>query len=227
MYNDKFNIIGSGKSSLLEFLRKKNNIEVHSEPLGAWQDLRSENIFNLHYSNPEKYSFAFQSFVLLTLAKRNLHTSDKPVQVYERSLDSVQHIFIKALEKTQSIDASMKFILEEYIEFLNQHFNDEADLIIYIRTSPSTVLERINNRGRSEERGINKDYLILLHKLHEAWIGKQQKKGRVFVIDGNLSYEEIEKEYKHCVTAIEQKLYNKELDGLLHDITRLKIKTEE
>lgn len=212
---------------MLEFLRKKSNIEVHSEPLGAWQDLRSDNIFNLYYGNPDKYSFAFQTYVALTLAKRNLHSSKKPIQVYERSLESVRNIFIKALEKTQSINDSMKFILEEYIDFLNQYFNDEPDLIIYIRTSPSTVLERINDRGRSEERGINKNYLTLLHKLHEAWIGKLQKKGRVFVVDGDLSYEEIEKEYKLCLCAIEQALYNKELDGLLDNITKLKIKSTE
>lgn len=214
----------SGKSRFLDFLKKRSFIETHSEPLSAWQDLHSQNLFSLHYSDPEKYSFAFQSYVLLTLAERSCHTSDKSVQVYERSLESAQHVFIKALEKTQTIDQPMKYILEENIEFLNKHFNTEADFIIYIRTSPFTVADRIDNRGRSEERNISKDYLLLLHKLYEAWI-KKQKKGRVFVINGELSYEEIEEEYKNCLFEIEQKLYDRELTGLLDDLTGLKIKS--
>lgn len=216
----------SGKSRFLDFLKKKSFIEVHSEPLSDWQDLHSHNLFSLYYCDPEKYSFAFQSYVLLTLANRNLHTSGKSVQVYERSLESAQHVFIKALEKTQAIDLPMKYVLEEYIEFLNKNFQTDTDLIIYIRSCPFTVAERINNRGRSEERNISKDYLLLLNKLYESWI-KKQKKGNVFVIDGTLNHEEIEQEYNNCLFMIEQKLYNKELGGLLHDLKQLKTKSDE
>lgn len=199
---------------------------MHSEPLSDWQDIHSTNLFSLYYSEPEHYSFAFQSYVLLTLAKRNLHTSSKSVQVYERSLESTQFVFMKALQKTHVLDDSMKLILEEYIEFLNQNFSSEADFIIYIRTCPFDIAERINNRGRSEERNINIDYLLLLHKCYEAWI-KKQKKGRVFVIDGTLSCQEIEQEYKNCLDAIEQKLYNKKLDSMLDNLSNLKIKSNE
>lgn len=218
--------ICSDKSKLLDFLNKKTFIEVHKEPLSDWQDLRSKNLFSLFYSDPKRYSFAFQSYVLLTLAKRELLTSDKRVQVFERSLDSAQHVFIKALEQTGDIDESMKIILEEYIDFLNEHFTNEADLIIYIKTCPFSIANRIDNRGRSEERSINKEYLLLLHKCYEAWI-KKQKKGKVFVIDGELNHEEIQQEYKNCLLAIEQKLYNKHLDCMLEDLENLKTNPEQ
>lgn len=214
--------IGAGKTSLLNFLKEKNIIDVYPEPLHEWQDLDGNNIFDLYYKNPEKYSFTFQSFVLLTLAKRNLCTSNKPVQVYERSIESVQNCFIKALLRMHDIDSSMNAVLQEYIEFLNQQFGEEADLIIYIRTTPSAVLERIAGRGRSEERGITEEYLLLLNKLYENWISKQ-KKGRVFVIDGNQKFEDLKTEYENCFTAIEQALYNRDLDGILTKTRNLRI----
>lgn len=218
--------IGAGKSSLLDFLKKKSCIEIHSEPLNKWQDLNGDNIFDLYYSDPEKYAYTFQSYVLLTLAQRNLETSEKPVQVYERSIQSTQQCFLRALNKTKAIDSSMKSILDEYVDFLNNHFNDDSDLIIYVRTTPSTVFDRIKNRGRSEERSIEKKYLTLLNTLHENWIGRQ-KKGRVFTIDGNLKFEELENEYKNCFHAIEQALYNKEVHEMQEQFMQMTIESNE
>lgn len=217
--------IGAGKSCLLDFLKKKSCIEVHPEPLEKWQNLDGKNIFDLYYSNPKKYGYTFETYVLLTLAQRNLETSDKAVQVYERSLQCAQYCFLNALEQTKAIDLPMKTILDEYCRFMNKYFNEEADLIIYVRTTPSNVIDRIKNRGRSEERGLSKNYLTLLHSLHEKWIATVPK-GKVFVIDGNLKFEDLENEYMNCFHAIEQSLYNKELESMKEEFLSLSLTSE-
>ena len=135
--------------------------------------------------------------------------STKPVHVFERSLDTTKHCFIKALLQTKAIKEVEKTILSQFATFLKQ-YTELPDLIIYIRTSPSTVYERIKQRGRSEERKVDQNYLTLLHSLHEKWILKQ-KKGLVFIIDGNLKFEELEIEYLNCIAAIEQAIFNREL----------------
>lgn len=217
--------IGSGKSTLLDFLKQKSIIEVHPEPLKKWQDVNGTNVFHNYYRDPKKHSFAFQSYAVLTLTERALNPSRKSVQVYERSLESVRHCFLKALLITKAIDHSMKSILNEYIDFMKTQFKTEADLIVYIRTTPSNVLNRITNRGRSEERPIKKNYLTLLHSLHEKWIDTIQP-GKVFIIDGDSKFEDLELEYNNCFIAIEQALLNHEYKSMQEDLSNLSINCE-
>lgn len=207
--------IGSGKSTLLDFLKKKPNIEVHPEPLEKWQNLNGFNIFEKLYRNPQKYLFPFQSFVLLTLAQRNLFSSKKPIQVFERSFECVRKCFINVYLKDSSIDLPMKAILDSHIDFFNQHTSEEPDLIIYVRTSPGLTIDRIQNRGRSEEREIETEYLNKLHCLHEEWLVCDRKE-KVFIIDGDCDFENLDSEYKKCMRAIEQALFEKEMKTMQH-----------
>jgi deoxyadenosine/deoxycytidine kinase len=44
------------------------------------------------------------------------------------------------------------------------------NLVVYLRTSVDTLLERINTRGRGFEAGISRSYLERLNILYEEWI---------------------------------------------------------
>lgn len=44
------------------------------------------------------------------------------------------------------------------------------DLIVYLRTSPETALERVQARNRAEELGVSSEYLSRLHDAHEIWL---------------------------------------------------------
>ena len=46
----------------------------------------------------------------------------------------------------------------------------EVDLIVYIRTDPGLLQERIMRRGRAEEEGLSLQYLQALHEKHEQWL---------------------------------------------------------
>jgi deoxyadenosine/deoxycytidine kinase len=46
----------------------------------------------------------------------------------------------------------------------------QPDVILYLRTPAQTCLERISERGRSEETGISLEYLEQLEKLHDEWL---------------------------------------------------------
>jgi deoxyadenosine/deoxycytidine kinase len=43
------------------------------------------------------------------------------------------------------------------------------DLIVYLRASVATLLERIRKRGRDYEAGISVDYLTALNTLYDEW----------------------------------------------------------
>ena len=46
----------------------------------------------------------------------------------------------------------------------------EVDLVVYIRTDPGLLQERIMRRGRAEEEGLSLQYLQALHEKHEQWL---------------------------------------------------------
>ena len=49
-------------------------------------------------------------------------------------------------------------------------FLPPPDLVVYLRSSVNTLLERIHLRGRNYERQIGADYLATLNALYEEWI---------------------------------------------------------
>jgi deoxyadenosine/deoxycytidine kinase len=49
-------------------------------------------------------------------------------------------------------------------------FLPPPDLVIYLRASVPTLLNRISRRGRDYERSITADYLTSLNRLYENWI---------------------------------------------------------
>ena len=63
------------------------------------------------------------------------------------------------------------FVLEEWQKFLLNNSRLKPDLIIYLRTSPDLLEERLRRRGREAETPISLDYLNQLHRCYENWLG--------------------------------------------------------
>ena len=61
-------------------------------------------------------------------------------------------------------------MLTEWFDWLIDNQSCEVDLIIYLRTSPEVVHDRVKKRSRNEESAIPLDYLRSLHRLHEKWL---------------------------------------------------------
>ena len=66
--------IGSGKTTFLNIFSKNCSNQLHKplivpEPIDLWRDVGGENVFQLLGDNPKRWSFAFQSYVQLTMMK--------------------------------------------------------------------------------------------------------------------------------------------------------------
>ena len=62
-------------------------------------------------------------------------------------------------------------VLKEWYRFLLKHFQQlKPDLIIYLRSSPEAVYQRMQNRMRSEESAVSIEYLKDIHRFYEQWL---------------------------------------------------------
>lgn len=196
--------IGSGKSTFLELLSENNMIEVFKEPLERWQNFEGINFFDLYYKDSYEYGLTFQLLTMLTILQRNIvanKKNDKPIHVFERSLNSSRQVFLETLVADQSVNFNSARVMGKWYDFLDAAFDNKPDLIIYIRTSPEKILKRIDNRGRTEEREIDLGYLQEIHSNHEAWI-KCIKNTPVIVLNGDLTLDKLKSEFDICISSI-------------------------
>lgn len=80
----------------------------------------------------------------------------------------------------------------------------KVDLIVYLRTEPSALHERIASRARSEETAIPLEYLQSLHSLHEEWL-MEKKFGLpapVLVLDANQDLPTMYKKFQEFAPEI-------------------------
>jgi len=190
--------IGSGKTTFLEKFQalSTEEVKIYSEPVEQWRNVQGHNLLDLMYSDPTRYSLLFQTYVQLTMAKQHSTPCDKPVKIMERSLLSARYCFVENLYEEGKLSDAEYAVLSEWFNFLitSPAFDFSADLIVYLRTSPSVAHRRILSRSRHEESAVPLSYLERLHQLHDDWLLHRTKfqplKAQVIVIDANAELEE-------------------------------------
>ncbi|XP_054917945.2 deoxyguanosine kinase, mitochondrial isoform X4 [Dermacentor andersoni] len=89
--------IGSGKTTFLEGCQQFVDTTVLIEPVTIWRDLQGQNLLELMYKEPKRWSLAFQTYVQLTMMQLHLAPVQTPVKLMERSLHSARYVFIENL----------------------------------------------------------------------------------------------------------------------------------
>ena len=163
--------IASGKSTIIELLRSKlgDVAQVHCEPLDEWTNFCGENLLQQMYEDPKKNSFLFQTFVQYTMAKIQFEEAPNKIKITERSLLSERFVFIEAIRILKHISPLQYEVLVAWFNLINSKITP-ANEVIYLRTSPLVALGRLRGRNRVGEESVSKEYLSLLHSLHESWL---------------------------------------------------------
>lgn len=219
--------IGAGKSSFINYLNSQfqgdvlANAKFIPEPIEKWQNVDGHNLLNLMYENPIKYGIAFQMYTMLTSFKTHMETAGLDLAFIERSWLSGKHCFLPAMVAQGSIDEPTSAVFNEWYTTLSDHLKFTPDVIIYIKTSPHVIFERVKKRNRKEEEKIDISYLILLDALHEKWLYEMiwggnyipadeslvfgnaiANKTLLITVDGDLNREKIKTEYEKCVQQV-------------------------
>ena len=192
--------IGSGKTTFLKHFSKFDNIEVITEPVEKWTNVKGSNLLQKMYEDPERWAFVFQTYVQLTMLQQHTENNDRQVKIMERSLYSARYCFIENLFKSGKIQRSEYTVLVEWFEFLTTRVNEVdlgVDLIVYLRTSPEKAMERIQSRSRGEESLIPMIQVKNLHDLYEKWLIEEKfpRPAPVVTINADKNIEQMVEEY--------------------------------
>ncbi len=157
--------MGSGKSTLVEFLSRTYDVVPFYEP-------NDENPYLSDFYKDMK-RWAFQSQLYFLSNKFRLHQEldrQTGVVALDRTIFEDAEIFATALFQMRKIS---KRDWETYQAFYQAILDAirPPDLMIYLRCSMRTLRQRIRLRGRAMEQDVPLAYLKRLDRLYEDWIG--------------------------------------------------------
>ncbi|XP_061601331.1 thymidine kinase 2, mitochondrial [Cololabis saira] len=162
--------IASGKTTCLEYFSKTSNIEVVTEPVSKWRNVRGHNPLALMYQDPERWGITLQSYIQLTMLDRHLSAPSTSVKITERSIFSAQYIFVENLFRSGKMPEVDYAVLDEWFDWIITNISIPVDLIVYLQTSPQICHDRLKQRCREEESVIPLEYLESIHQLYEDWL---------------------------------------------------------
>lgn len=168
--------IGSGKSTLVQFLANQYGFKAFYEP-------NDENPY-LEDFYRDMQNFAFNSQIFFLTHKFRLHQDldlQKGPVVLDRTIYEDAEIFATGLYEQQKL-SERDFALYRALYHNMCRTLRPPDLLIYLRCSLATLKKRIFIRGRKMEQEIPTSYLKALQKKYDEWI-KRYDHGEVIVLE--------------------------------------------
>ena len=122
------------------------------------------------YQDMRQWSFHSQIFFLSRRLRSHREILSHPESVVQdRSIYEDAEIFARNLhERGNMVDRDYHVYRNLYQEFIQ--FLPPPDLIVYLKASIPTLIERIRRRGREFEQDVSPLYLQQLNELYNAWI---------------------------------------------------------
>ncbi len=156
--------MGSGKSTLVDFLARTYNVSPFYEP-------NDENPYLPDfYKDMKRWAFRSQLYFLSNKFRLHQELDRTPgVVALDRTIFEDAEIFATALQQMRKID---KRDWQTYWGFYQAILDaiKPPDLMIYLRCSMRTLRQRIKLRGRAMEQDVPLAYLKRLDRLYEKWI---------------------------------------------------------
>lgn len=196
--------IGVGKSTLVTLLCERLGWQPFYEP-------EAENPYLADfYRDMQAWSFHSQIFFLAHRLRAHRQLTLHPTSaIQDRSVYEDAEIFACNLFRqglmTPRDYGSYRDLYRVLIEFL-----PPPDLVVYLRASVPTLIQRITHRGRAYERQISPEYLAQLSELYEEWIAQFSLCPVLAVPADDLDYVANSTHLDLIVQKIQDKLMGKE-----------------
>ncbi len=168
--------IGSGKTTLTRLLSKHFGWKAH------YEDVDTNPYLNSFYEDMQRWSFNLQVYFLNSRFRQviKIRQSGKTV-IQDRTIYEDAYIFAPNLH-SMNLMSTRDFENYSSLFELMSSFIQPPDLLIYLRSSVSNLVNQIQKRGREYEESIRLDYLKLLNERYEGRITKYES-GKLLIID--------------------------------------------
>jgi deoxyadenosine/deoxycytidine kinase len=211
--------IGAGKSTLVRMLSEHLGWYPYYEPV-------AQNPYLVDfYQNMQTWAFHSQVFFLTNRLRTHQQLMNHPSSVIQdRCVYEDAEVFAKNLfDQGFMVERDYETYRDLYhvlVEFL-----PPPDLVIYLRASIPTLINRINQRGRDFEQKIQPLYLTQLNNLYEDWISNFTYCPVLTVPSDDLDYVTHSRHFDLIAQKIDEKLKGKEevvfkedeVNGLIKD----------
>jgi len=206
--------IGVGKSSLVTLLSDRLVWQPYYEPVAENPYLED------FYKDMQAWSFHSQIYFLTRRLRTHRELLNYPCSVIQdRTIYEDAEVFARNLYHQGHInDRDYNAYRELYLVLTE--FLPPPDLVIYLRASVETVLDRIKLRGRDFEQTISPAYLEQLNELYEDWIARFNLCPVLTVPADNLNYvsnhshlDLIERKILEKLTGKEEVIFTREEVG--------------
>jgi deoxyadenosine/deoxycytidine kinase len=174
--------IGSGKSTLVEFLSREYGFRPYYEP----------NEYNPYlvdfYADMKRW--AFQSQMYFLARKLRLHqelTKERHTVIQDRTIYEDAEIFAENLYRQKKMSPRDYQTYRELYDALARELRP-PDVMIYLRCSLPALKKRIKMRGRPEEQAIPRTYLARLQDLYEGWFERYDLSETLVIETDHLDY---------------------------------------
>ena len=204
-------MIGLGKSSVAKILGEHFNSEVF------YESVDDNPLLPLFYSESEeeiqrkRYPFLLQLYFLNTRFKSIKEALVNDNNVLDRSIYEDWYFAKKNMELGRISDLEMSIyenLLNNMMEELESLPKKAPDIMIYLKGSFETVINRINLRGREFEIDDSlKEYYYFLWEEYDNWVNNHYNASEVLIIDMNvMDVVNNEEDKKKLIKMVEEKL---------------------
>ncbi|MDC3335711.1 deoxynucleoside kinase [Opitutales bacterium] len=172
-------IIGAGKSTLARSLAAHLGCDTYNEPVD------DNPYLDDFYADMNRWGAMMQIHLLFRRFEQHQQI------VWKKEKGAVQDrtiyedtIFARMLHEAGFID---KRDYETYLGHFNimKRFLVYPDILIYLRVSPETSMQRIQERGRGAENRITLEYMQKLYQGYESFITEMSHYTRTLTVDWN------------------------------------------
>lgn len=178
--------IGAGKSSLTEMIAEEFNSQAF------YESIDDNEVLPLFYANPEQYAFLLQIYFLNKRFASIKQAMKDDNNVLDRSIYEDSLLFHLNADLGRATETEVR-VYDELLENMMEELPYAAhkknpDLLIHIRVSFDTMLERIEKRGRSYEQlsfdPSLYDYYQELNRRYDQWYENYNESPKI-QIDGD------------------------------------------
>ena len=192
--------IGCGKTTLTKMLASRYNWTPRFEPVDNNPYLED------YYQDMSRWSFHLQVYFLAKRFKEVVEISKSDeVIIQDRTIFEDACIFAPNLHAMGLMSdrdyANYSDLFSTMISLVRL-----PDLMIYIRSSVSNLVQQIQKRGRSYEQSMRMDYLKGLNDRYEEWVAGY--KGHLIIVDGdNWKFEQEPEDFQRITDQIDSRLF--------------------